>query len=418
MKINSLLRGKSTKRTELAAHNQFLTDSYDHQWTFPRQFHVSPFNDRTGFYTVSIKFPAHSPRSDTLDVNAEPSIPLPAVCIRLYTDPEPDPCPNSALSTTTLASNGVPPVYGRPSVGKLKLAAYLRATTALPLTTGNVIRELAKQPLVLFLTMPRILYHAWILHFSKRLDVFPRPEPHNLKLSNSADKAVPGGGVGWQEETFLESFARRRVTEFLHRRVCETGVSVQLIPSNPNIPVTKIPAVGNKSKTSILEISYLSPRFFTIIFTCPSAEHALLLGSDAEGIFQASSADLFNATFSSATEIHEANPKSSFLQTTLQTFRQARVPDSLAITIPTTHFLDADRSVASLIASTLVLWSLALFDYVEKAVFQFTGSRFVEGQEPWNAWKRAVELYSNKRNDRAGRTGSPFVVYGSVRRDS
>lgn len=63
----------------------------------------------------------------------------------------------------------------------------------------------------------------------------------------------------------------------------------------------------------------------------------------------------------------------------------------------------------------LVLWSFAFLGYAEKKVFLLTGSRYVEGQEPWNAWKRAADLYLNKNYD-TGSTKTP-VSDGSIRRD-
>ncbi|EKM74918.1 hypothetical protein AGABI1DRAFT_65173, partial [Agaricus bisporus var. burnettii JB137-S8] len=287
---------------------------YDHQWTFPRQFHVSPFNDRRGFYTVSVAAPVHPP---CVDFSEGPGS-LPAVYIRLYTDPDSGPAPES---NKEIPSKRLP-------VGELKLAAYLRATVALPLTTGNAIRMLAKRPLVLFSVMPRILYQAWILQFNKRLDVFARPEPHaldSLKQSDPSHEAVPGGGVIWQEETYFEFFARRRVIEFVTRRVYQTGISVSLISSNPNVSTTDISAPKNGARSDILRITYLSPRFFTIVFTCPSAEHVLLFGRDTEALFDVSSTDLFNIIFS---PIAENYTRPSFLQETLQGFRRTCVLDT------------------------------------------------------------------------------------------
>jgi hypothetical protein len=330
---------------------------------------------------------------------------LPAVYIRLYTDPHCDPVPenNEKISLKRLP------------VGELKMAAYLRTTVALPLTTGNVIKMLGKRPWALFLTMPRILYQAWVLHFFKRLDVFPRPEPHTLdylKQSDPSHEAVPGGGVIWQEETYFDSFARGKVIAFLTCRVSETGISVLLIPSNPNIAATNIPAPRSNTSSDILRITYLSPRFFTIIFMCPSAEHTLLFGRDSEALFEVSSTNLFNAIFS---PIAETRTRPSFLQETLQGFRRACVPDAVTITSPIVHILDENCSFTNLMTSMLVLWALAFLEYAEKTIFWATGSRYVEGQEPWNAWKRAAGVYKKTRS--TGGEKTPSTLYGSVRRD-
>ncbi|KXN83992.1 hypothetical protein AN958_00639 [Leucoagaricus sp. SymC.cos] len=396
-----------------------IARGYDHQWTFRRQFHVSPFNDRSGFYTVSVKSPGNPPASRKIARNAEPQMPLPAICVRLYTDPNTTPNSGSWRSHLLKVDDHPSPTasHERLSVGKLKLAAYLRTTTALPLTTGNVIRKLVKQPFVLFLTMPRILYHAWILHFSKRLDVFPRPEPYlpvTRAGSPNSHEAVPGSGVGWQEESIVESYAHRLVLTHLHRRTAEINISVVLTPSNPNILPTKISAPRSSTDTPTLEITYLSPRFFTILFTCPSSKHSLLFGSDTEEIFQVSSREIFTAAFSHTTH-NQVKP--SFLQGMLQSLRWARTPDVLDITNPTAHFLDTDRSTRGLVMSTIVLLSLAFLDHLEKSIIQVTGARFVKGREPWNAWKRAAELNSIPKLGKRKESESPSVGYGSVRRD-
>ncbi len=274
-----------------------------------------------------------------------------------------------------------------------------------------------RQPFALFLTMPRILYEAWVLHFSRRLDVFPRPEPQAVVIqpqSARAAETVPGGGVGWQSEGILESYTRKLVIHFLKCRAHETGISIFLIPSNPNIAPVKILAAEKVADAKTLEIFYSSSRFFIILFACPSSEHAILLGSSTEGIFQVSSSDLFTMVFRSDTH----DPQPSFLQAMLQRFRRSRVPQTLKVTKPSVHCLDLDCSVTRLVTSTLVLCCLTLLDCIEKTVFHLTGSRFVQGEEPWNAWKRAAEINSNGGNHSSGKAHTLSFAHGSVRRDS
>ena len=111
-----------------------LNLSYDHQWTFRRRFHVSPFNDRSGFYTVSVKSPGHPLRFRVPDQDTEGQTPLPAICVRLYADPD----------STSSTESGPSSLQERSSIGKLKLVADLQTTFALPLTTGNVIKQVLK----------------------------------------------------------------------------------------------------------------------------------------------------------------------------------------------------------------------------------------------------------------------------------
>ncbi|KAJ3572199.1 hypothetical protein NP233_g3244 [Leucocoprinus birnbaumii] len=396
-----------------------IAKGYEHQWTFRRQFHVSPFNDRSGFYTVSVKSPGISPRLHKERINLDEPEVLPAVSVRLYAEPE-DTHSNieNAIPTNEPSDLASTAMLDRSSLGQLKLAAYLRTTSALPLTTWNATCQLARQPFALFLTMPRILYHAWILHFSKRLAVFPRPEPQLIRVHTElpeAHEVVPGGGVGWQEEGNIESYARGLVIEFLRRRAIETGISVALVPSNPNVPPTEIIATEKTTNPAILEINYLSPRVFTILFACPSSEHSLLLGMDTEAVFQVSSPALFGTVFSHSTR-DQVRP--SFLQRTLQSLRRGCVPAGLDITSPPLHFLDKHCTAPSLMLSTIAFCAIIFLDYLEKFIFQLTGARFVEGKEPWNAWKRAIELRkSRKPSGQPKVPGNPHIVYGSARRD-
>ncbi len=62
--------------------------------------------------------------------------------------------------------------------GRPKLQARLEGSAA-PLTSRNLVGTLARFPLNALLTMPRILKHAAILYYKKKLPVFTRPEPEN-----------------------------------------------------------------------------------------------------------------------------------------------------------------------------------------------------------------------------------------------
>ncbi|KAJ7353291.1 hypothetical protein DFH08DRAFT_774239, partial [Mycena albidolilacea] len=256
---------------------------FDHQWTIPRAFHVSPFNDRRGFYTISINNPTHPPTGVCYPETSVP--PRPSIRVHLHTQSD-DPVP-------------VP--------GPLKLSALLRSTSATPLTSRSLILTLSRAPFDLFLSFARIVYHAWILHYKKRLDVFIRPEPVPATWAApnpNSDSLLPvEGGVRWLDEGPLEAYARRQVETFLRRRVDETGVPVSLVPGNPSLATRTFSpsssANPNANTDAGLTISYLSPRLYTILLLAPSPQHALLLGT-TERIFRASSATLFHATFSSA----------------------------------------------------------------------------------------------------------------------
>ncbi|KAI5119353.1 hypothetical protein M0805_004030, partial [Coniferiporia weirii] len=197
---------------------------FDHAWTFPRQFHVSPFNDRSGYYTCSVIAPPFPPSSATPPSLPQSLSPLPAVRIQLYTAHGPDsPTP------------------------QLKLTATLRPTSSAPLTSYGLLAALAHQPLTLLLTFPRIAYEAARLHYRRRLDVYARPEPRAVApaledlfsekrnaVQRGADDALGvGGGVGWQSEGALDRYARRLTERFFDQRARELGLRITLVSTDP-----------------------------------------------------------------------------------------------------------------------------------------------------------------------------------------
>ncbi|CAA7262082.1 unnamed protein product [Cyclocybe aegerita] len=349
---------------------------YDHQWTFCREFHVSPFNDRSGFYEVSVNNPTHPPTS-THFISAP--APRPAVRVHLYTAGEDS------------------------TKGQLKLTALLRPTSATPLTASSLLFAVIQAPFSLLLTLPRILYVAWVLHYTKKLDVFLRPPPRpatkdwDAGISDTSSPSL-AGGVKWLKEGTLEYFARRRVEGFLGRRVNETGIKVIFIAADPSIPQrTFSPSAPPRS---CLTISYLSSQIFTIFFLTPSAKHALLLGSDSEDIFHVSSRSLFLSVFSTTTKISlPSSPSSPRLSPKprpsypvwLQRTRCQNLPRTLASSIPTTHFLDSD-TLWDWIVCAAAIYTHRYLDALEKWLFTLARARIVEGQEPWLQWQRAAEL--------------------------
>lgn len=332
---------------------------YDHEWTFRREFHVSPFNDRSGFYTVSIKSPTHSPM-ESPSVPERP--PRPAVRVHLYTD-----------------ANG--------EKGRLKLTALMRPTGATPLTTRSLMWGVAQAPFGWFLTFPRILFVAWKLHYQKRLDVFIRPEP----------QPVPSGGVKWLSEGFLEGFARRRLEAHLVRRAQETGIQITLQPVDPSVSRHTFAPGGSSEKK--LVVSYLAPRFFTIVFLSPSAEHALLLGCDTERLFTVSDRDLFRVVFSGKPHDNER----------LQRLRLRDIPPELDLHIPRSHYLDNDHSR---VVTALAICTFFFLEWLERGIFGLARARVVKGLEPWEQWGRAAGVYRG-----GSYNAHPGGSLGSVRAD-
>lgn len=362
---------------------------FDHQWTFPRAFHVSPFNDRSGFYRVSIKSPSHPPT--TIDQSTPITPPRPAIRIHLHTD-------STEVSRPSEPSTS--------DVGPLKLTALLRPTTATPLTTSSLLSALSRLPFALLLSFPRILYQAKILHYKKRLDVFIRPEPYSV--ASVSDSKRLGGGIKWQNEGLLEQYTRGRVEYFLAHRADETGITIELVPSDPSLPrriyaPSKISANNNHQH---LTIHYLSPRFFTILFQSPSAAHAYLLGGTTERIFTANSVDLFLAVFSKD-DVAPA-PPSSFTST-LSIAQRIRIRpitpyllSSPSLSVPSAHTFDSTDTVRQLL-NVCVLCTLLFLDNLEKWIFKLARARIVSGGEPWRQWQRAEEVSRTGQESRANR---------------
>jgi hypothetical protein len=285
--------------------------------------------------------------------------------------------------------------------GPLKLTATIRPTSAVPFTTSSLLSALLKAPPALLLSMPRIIYQAWILHYRKGLDVYARPEPYFVASSTTGDEAearisaVVEGGIGWQPEGPLEAYARRRTEAFLRQRVQQIDTAISLVSANPAVPTKTFGSP--KEAASHLVIQYMSPRFFSTLFLVPSGSHALLTASDqAHGkidrIFRVSDRALF-------LEVFEGQGSGPW--TTTQRLRVRPVPDLIlafpGLPIPPRHPLELQkRSLSRTCADFSVLALLVLAEWLEKWIFGLVKARFVPGDEPWGRWARAE---TSLRND-------------------
>ncbi|KAF8905595.1 hypothetical protein CPB85DRAFT_1376774 [Mucidula mucida] len=328
---------------EVGKNEETPSKGFDHQWAFRRTFHVSPFNDLSGFYVLSIIRPAHPP-----SFTGSPSAPpLPAVRVHLHLDNPTDP----------------------ESPGQLKLTGLFKPESARPLTTVALLYTLARYPLGLLLASPRILYHAYILHYHKRLDVFIQPEP---KPSWGTTEHV--GGI-------FDAYARRRNEAFLRRRVEETKTTVRLVAGDPLVPeMVFTPCISEKNAEELI-IRYTAPKFFSILFSAPSAKHALLMGSTSEGFFTVSDEDMFLRVYQPL--------ETSLPMSRRQRLRAHPMPSSISFVIPNQHPLDVS---GNRILSYTILWIMQTMDDVESAMYRLLKARLVHGNEPWyrEQWKRAV----------------------------
>ncbi|KZT03298.1 uncharacterized protein LAESUDRAFT_704910 [Laetiporus sulphureus 93-53] len=355
-------------------HN--VSPGFQYQWTVPRQFHVSPFNDRFGFYVISVRPPPSSP-SKCLH-NHTASSPLPVIHVSFHlADP---------LSPSTL--------------GPLKQTATLQVKSSIPFNSKNLLCSLARRPFVLMLTFARILYHAWILHYVKRLDVYPRPEPMPAQQGWGGSGATCNGGVGWQSETLLEQYARKRVEAFLRRRVDETEIQVTLVAADPTVASRTFSPTPKKQSDSgseghTLTIWYSSPQFFTTLFLAPSLPLAVLLGYSTERLFVPSSGSLLAALFTADALLppHRRSSLSQMLRMLVVPRRLLKMPSAM---VPREHPLDPNGLLPTA-TNTLCVAILLLMTIQEYCLYRLARARFVVGQEPEYRWHRALDVVTCKK---------------------
>ncbi|CEL61105.1 hypothetical protein RSOLAG1IB_09756 [Rhizoctonia solani AG-1 IB] len=374
---------------------------YDHQWTFARQFHVSPFNDRSGHYVCSVVVPSHAPSTtgSSLETTTRPR---PVIRLHLLTAP-----PSPEVKLVALL---------RPNVSEPLTAMNLLATLALPPRRSRLSNvDLSSIPdpspapwsalplgVALLLTTLRIVYQAALLHYKRGLAVFARPEPaagHGREWVERAlggvwndiqpsedDKAVIGGSIGWQCESPTERWARERFEARINVIATTLGIKLRIASTNPLVPVALLGSQENYARE--LTLCYRSPRVWTSILISPTAAHALELGSRAEHWFGVSDETLFKKLWdhSSFPEGRGHIVKMVGLMRTRLTYLPTPIKTTLIMPQPPypPHPLDSPSSF-SLLAHVCLLY---LAFHTERLVFGVTRARFVVGDTPWRVWER------------------------------
>lgn len=192
---------------------------FTHEWA--KDFHVSPFNDREGSYTLSAIDPAgqnppHGPCSIDNTITLSSADGKPKIVARIYsTRPGHDPL----------------------EISKLQFASFI-----------------LRWWWVGFMTNPRILREARIL-WVKRLQVFYRPEVFQTSI----------GRTETREETILEPFFR----QFLQHCVDGSSTSIKYIPAagpqraRPILldPVNLSKGYSDDTKATI-DVKILTPEFY------------------------------------------------------------------------------------------------------------------------------------------------------------
>ncbi|KZV99059.1 hypothetical protein EXIGLDRAFT_746376 [Exidia glandulosa HHB12029] len=328
---------------------------YDHQWVFPKQFHVSPFIERGGFYECSLVVPDVSPRY------ARTGVPFPLPRINLH----------------VLSSEEEP---------RVTLSASQIVVSAVPLTTPNVLWTIVQTPFSMLLTSLRIIYQAYILHYVKGIDIFQRPAPYGdpaleqelVAVQNRVqDSSLACGGLVWQPPSWAEAWSHRRVEAFLRARAPELGVTVRLVSTSPFQLPTFFgePADGGRHLT----IWYRSARAFAVILEAPSPKHALYAGTQAEKVFAVSDEALFEELFSvpSSRSVSTSAPAS-----TCMAVRRLMLPRNKRQRVPQSHVLDYPSSTSVIV---VLSWQ-CIAQRFERAAYQLVRARFHPGEEPWISW--------------------------------
>ncbi|CAE6456342.1 unnamed protein product [Rhizoctonia solani] len=375
---------------------------YDHQWTFARQFHVSPFNDRSGHYVCSVIMPSHPPPSVAVPSSGPTTAPRPVIRLHLLTAP---PTP------------------------QIKLVALLRPTISEPLTALNLLANIILPPrssqrsssshlltaipepspapwstlplgATLLLTSLRIVYQAALLHYQRGLAVFARPEPvagpgrewvekalggvwNDIQPSN---EEVAGGSIGWQSESPTERWARVRFEERMNTAANKLGINLRIASTNPFIPVALLGSQEIDARELVL--CYRSPRTWSAILAAPTAAHVLKFGSRTEHWFSVSDDSLFEALWDSCLSPSESGQilrivgfirsRLAFLPNSTKTITDLPPPPYHS------HPLDSPPSL-SLLAHACFLY---ISFHAERFIFDITGARFVKGDAPWKVWER------------------------------
>lgn len=313
------------------------------------------------------------------------------------------------------------------TVGPLKLAASMTTTASAPLTTANLVYSLLTRPFVLLLSMPRILYQAWILHYRKRLNVFVRPDPHPVS-EGWGGRNGRGGGVGWQAESGVEAYARGKVEGFVQWRVRETHIAVTMIPASPMVARQDYtPEEHQDASQRHLTISYLSPAFCTLLYTAPSISHGIIL-CQSLGLCHISSGTLCKELLIDGhptTVDRVPLPLSACRPTYAQRIRIHHFPDSLrngdeALAIPHSHPLDPDEALSwAYLRCIFVLLLHFSLECIEKWLYKITRAEFVPGQEPWLRWDHVKGMLNAQGGTRGAEgscgVGLPYTL-GSFQR--
>ncbi len=130
--------------------------NFQARYTVPKDFHVSPFYDRSGDYDFHF-----APLGEALDIRLD------------------------------ILKDGKPVFFSRLWGSRQEMSQ------------AQLLRTLASYPLSAALTMPRILWQALRLHYQKRLPVYTKPYPDSAM---TIQPEAPGLWRGWQRDIVFKFF--------------------------------------------------------------------------------------------------------------------------------------------------------------------------------------------------------------------
>ncbi|WVF65406.1 hypothetical protein IAT40_000133 [Kwoniella sp. CBS 6097] len=364
---------------------------YDIAFTFPRSFHVSPFNSRDSCYRVDLHDPfSHPSNSPTPPEPLSTFVPRIKIFIRLYT------------SYTSEAEN------------KVKFLATLRPSTEAapvplePYSTFTVLRTLAKWPFTLLSVLLRTYYQAYRLHYLKRLAVYARPEirakgSENLYNSPGDDPGAAGVDLQKQDDSWIEAKAKRVIIRWAVDRAKQVGYDLEVNFSDRRETFsTSVFEGDSQKKEDTLVIHTADSLFFTNLIIAPSPQHMLAIAT--ERITAISSDTQFMNFFSppstsSSSADNDIDMISHFTAKWRNKYWLNQYAQSKLAPLPSIPPLSSAHFSASSKAFTqreridiarITFWYV-FGELSEQTIFDWISARFVPDQEPWKMWERSMK---------------------------
>ncbi|PWN24645.1 hypothetical protein BDZ90DRAFT_234915 [Jaminaea rosea] len=419
---------------------QHRRSDYEHQWTFPRSFHVSPFNDRGGYYRLFLKdlWRAGQEGLPTLDVRLLLMEPDLAGTQMTKEEAEVD----DHLSEQAPAQLAAQP----PLILRKKILATLnsyphddgRSSKApRPLTASHLLSRLARQPLDLVLTFARIAWQAAKLHYGRpRLDVYNKPEPsvvsarrgngdgekgssrtlrgkafdgigwppslNATQLEREGQQGSPGnegnGALFWPSPTSSDEEGKRRFVALVRR----CTVPVRLL--YPDGSTEDLPCTDNTTG-KMLDIFLLSPAFFSDLLLYRTPQLALLMGSRVGRRWGVSDTRLYEEVFASAAEGMDTKADSApcwqLKAARWARYRHERWARRLASdsSPSSTHENQLDIVLPPTFNLFWSVYTQHLALALQEIVFRWLKARYVPGTEPWYEWRQGVALLEEKEEE-------------------